>query len=112
MGERLQVASIDGPGSDVALEDGFLLDTAHLGDGLPVVSIHFGVDLDTLDWRVVNATQVGGAQQRKPVCVCVVCVCVCVCGKGQIYSPLFTECNGNPSNLIIQQTKLLNISLK
>ena len=71
------MASIDGPGSDVALEDGFLLDTAHLGDGLPVVSIHFGVDLDTLDWRVVNATQVGGAQQRKPVCVCV-CVCACV----------------------------------
>ena len=78
MGDRFQVSAIDGPCPDVTLVDGLLLYSTDLGDGLPNVTIHVGVDVDTLDRGVVKTAQVGGAQQGEPACVCV-CVSVCAC---------------------------------
>ena len=76
--DGLQVPSIDWPRPDMALVDSLLLHAANLGDGLPNVTIHIGVDVDTLDWGVVKAAQVRRTQQGQSVCVCE-CVCVCVC---------------------------------
>ena len=69
MSDGLQMSSVDRPRPHVALVDGLLLHAANLGDGLPNVAIHVGVDVHTLDWRVVEAAQVWGTQQREPVCV-------------------------------------------
>ena len=67
MGDGLQVSSVDRPRPDVALVDGILLNTANLRDRLPNVTIHVGVDIDALDWRVVKAAHVRGTEEGEPV---------------------------------------------
>ena len=59
------MSSIDRPGSDLTLKYGLLLDATDLRDGLPDITVHAGVDPDTLDWRVVKTVKVGWTQQRE-----------------------------------------------